>query len=129
MAAHFIIDKKLRLVRTVGTGVLTFEDVDAHQKQLLGDPSFDPTFNQLIDLTAVSVVELSTEEIRTCAMHRMFSTRSKRALVATDPGIFGITRMVEAYIEMSEVPSHTRSFYDFPSALTWLGLDRLAEAA
>jgi len=92
---------------------------------LLNDPDFDPEFNQLIDLTAVTSLDISADEARAIAGRKLFSFTSRRALVATSPAIFGMGRMMEVYNEMSEVASQVRIFYDLPSALKWLGLDGL----
>jgi len=45
--------------------------------------------------------------------------------VASNPAVFGVSRMWEILSEMSNNLSHIRVFYDRPSALKWLNLERL----
>ncbi|SRR6266700_3927832 len=123
MLARYVIDKERRLVISTGSEQLTFSQVKTHQDQLLNDPDFDPEFNQLIDMTAVTSLDISVDEAKMIARRKLFSSTSRRAFVATSPTIFGMGRMMEAYHEMSNVASQVRVFYDLPSALKWLGLE------
>ncbi len=125
MATRHAIDKERRLVISTGSEQLTFSQVKTHQDQLLNDPDFDPEFNQLIDLTAVTSLDISVDEAKIIARRKLFSFTSRRAFVAASPSIFGMGRVMEVYNEMSNVASQVRIFYDLPSALKWLGLDRL----
>jgi hypothetical protein len=125
MPTRHAIDKERRLVISTGSEQLTFSQVKTHQDQLLNDPDFDPEFNQLIDLTAVTSLDISVDEAKIIASRKLFSSTSRRAFVASSPSIFGMGRMMEVYNEMSNVASRVRIFYDLPSAVEWLGLDRL----
>jgi hypothetical protein len=73
----------------------------------------------------VTSLDISVDEAKVIATRKLFSSTARRALVATSPTIFGMGRMMEVYNEMSNVASQVRIFYDLPSALKWLGLDRL----
>ena len=125
MPARYLIYKEQELVITTGSARLTFAEAVAHQDQLLSDPDFNPEFNQLIDLTALTSLDFSVAEAKMIAFRNPFSYTSRRAFVATNPSIFGMGRLMEVYHEMSEVVSRVRIFYDLHSALEWLGLDRL----
>src|SRR5208282_5677900 len=62
MPARYVIDKQRRLVISTAWGHLTFAESRAHQDQLARDPDFSPTFDQLLDATAITTIELSAQE-------------------------------------------------------------------
>jgi hypothetical protein len=117
------IDKKQGLIVTVGEGVVTFEEIRAHQSRLLGDLDFNPAFNQLIDLTKVTKLELSGDQARTVAMRPIVSQKSRRAYVATSAHIFGLGRMMQIY-HQDEVHVSAEVFHSREEALKWLGVNR-----
>ena len=118
MPYAYIIDKPRRLVISTALGTVTFSEITSQQDRLLSDPNFDATFNQLIDATATTRLELTAEEARIVADRKVFSTLSKRAVVASKPDIFGMSRMIEAHHRHSEVTV----FYLMHDACEWLGL-------
>ena len=115
-----MIDKKCRLVLTTGEGSVTLKEITSHQDRLLSDPDFDATFNQLIDATAITRLDLSAEEARQIALRVIFSSTSRRAFVASKPAIYGMGRLMEVYQERH---AQVHIFYDRDSALRWLGID------
>ena len=127
MPYHYVIDTERRLVISTGWDRLTFAEIKAHQDQFTSDPDFDPTFNQLIDATAITALDLSIDEARTIASRHLFSSTARRAFLATSPAIFGMGRLLEAYHGMAEVPEQVCVFSDRASALKWLGLEALPE--
>ena len=118
MSLEYSIDKSQRLVVSVVEGVVGFDDIRGHQNRLLADPDFDPTFDQLIDGTRATRFELSADQARTVAGRPIFSRDSLRALVATQPHVFGLGRMVEVY---HEDLGQFHVFYSMEEAVTWLG--------
>jgi hypothetical protein len=62
------------------------------------------------------------------ARKKIFSSSSKRAFVAGSPTAFGMSRMWETLTELSGNESHIRVFYDFSSALSWLGRESFPES-
>src|SRR6516162_10753503 len=119
MPYRYVIDKERRLVVSTGWNCVTFAEAKSHQEQLLNDPDFNPEFNQIVDATAVTALDLSVDEIRTIVNRRIFSPTSKRAFVAAQPFVYGMGRMMTTYIEMSKAISETSMFHDLPSALKW----------
>jgi hypothetical protein len=93
------IDPHLRLVYTRVSGTLTMAGAVQHQKEVLSEPDFDPTFAQILDLRDVDEVRLSTNEMRTLASSKIFAPTSRRALVATQPSTFGLARIYGVYRE------------------------------
>lgn len=125
MPLRYVIYKALRLVVSTGWDHLSYADAKAHQEQLLSDPDFRPEFNQLLDATAVTDVELTTDQAKTLASRTVFAPTSRRAFVATNPAIFGMGRVFGAYHGMSKQSSYVGVFYEMPPALEWLGLKEL----
>lgn len=126
MPCSYVIDTGKRLVITTACGCVTFAEIRAHQDKLLSDPEFNPEFNQLIDATAVTELDTSVDEIRIVVNRKLFSATSRRGLVASQPAIFGIGRMMATYLELSPVASEAGVFRDLASALRWLG-DRTSQ--
>ena len=118
MSVKYSIDKSQRLIVTVGEGVVRFEDVRDHQNRLLADLDFDPTFDQLIDMTPTTRLDLSADQARTIASRAVLSPDSRRAIVAAKPYIFGLGRMMEVY---HEGLAQAHVFDSMDEALNWLG--------
>ena len=76
MPCDYVIDQSRRLVITTGAGRLTFAEAKAHQDKLIADPDFERAYNQLIDLRAVTALDLSVEEAKTIARRNSFSPQS-----------------------------------------------------
>jgi hypothetical protein len=120
LPARYVIDKKHRLVLTVGEGSVTFDEIRNHQDQLLRDPDFDAAFNQLIDVTTATRFDISGDEAREIARRKIVSSSSSRAFVASQPAIFGFGRLMEAH---AEEHAQIHVFHDRDSALKWLGVE------
>jgi hypothetical protein len=117
------IDKQRRLILTTGEGCVTFDDIKGHQDRLLVDPDFDASFDQLIDMTRATKLDISPHEARALAERRVVSPGSRRAFVATEPHIFGLGRMMGIYVERLE-SADAQVFYSIDEALMWLGSRR-----
>lgn len=122
MPFTYVIDKARRLVVSTGLGCVTFEEIREHQRRLTSDPDFDPQFDQLIDMTGTSRLDLTVDQVKIAASQKIFSSTSRRALVATDPAIFGVGRMLETYYTMASGNERARVLYDKSEALKWLGV-------
>jgi len=127
MPLRNVIDKERRLVHTIGWDRLTFAQTKSLQEQLLNDPDFDPTFNQLIDLTALTGLGMSTEETKWLAGREVFSPSSRRAFVATNPAVFGMCRLYEACHHGSREHAQVAVFSGLDEALHWLGLEAIPD--
>jgi hypothetical protein len=79
MPAFYKIAKDRRLVLSTASGVLTLEDVLAHQDQILADPDFNPQYSQLLDLTHAARScrpEVKKLEALRCFAHERASTHN-----------------------------------------------------
>jgi hypothetical protein len=117
LKVRYSIDRHRRLVVTTAEGCVTFDDIRGHQDRLLADPDFDASFDQLIDMTGATSLDISAHEARILAERRIFSPESRRAFVATIPHIFGLGRMMEIYYERL---GDGQVFSSMDEALKWL---------
>jgi hypothetical protein len=120
MPIRYTIDRDRRLVISTGWERLTFAEVMVHRERFTHDPDFDPAFNQLGDMSAVTELEISIDEAKELASRNIFSRQSKRAFVATKPLIFGMLRLMEAYHEISPAPERVGIFHNRDEAIKWL---------
>ena len=117
---RYVIHKELCLIMTVAEGRVTFDEAKAHQERLLKDPNFDRDFNELIDVTNASGLDLSSEQLRSLSLSIPFVTKARRAIVASRPAEFGVGRMYQAHYEKQH--KEVSVFYDRDQALKWLGV-------
>ena len=127
MPFSYVVYRDHRLVISTGSDLLRWEEIKERQEQTKTDPSFNPEFNQIVDLRAVTGFDMTSEHARLLARRMIFSATSKRAFVAASPAVFGVGRMWEIFTEMSDNPSQIRVFYDLSSALKWLNLESLPQ--
>ena len=119
MPATFAIDKQRQLVISTGLDPLTAADLLSHQEKLLRDPEFNPTFSQIMDLTRVTVFELTAGDVRMLAQKTVFSPRSRRAIVAANNVGYGLSRMFEMHREsFGENGIHV--FRNLDEAVDWI---------
>lgn len=122
MPVRSTIYKDYRLVVTVEEGRVTFADMQANKDRLLNDPDFDPGFNQLSDATLATDTDLSAENVRLLYHRRVFSATSRRAVIAPTDFAYGMARMLQTYVDLSETAHPVEVFRDRGSALRWLGV-------
>jgi hypothetical protein len=80
---------------------------------------------ELLDMSAVTKVEISSAEVRRLAeIDRSGPTRIKRmAIVATTEVGFGLARMYQTLSDGEAPATEVRVFRDSDAARAWLGLD------
>ena len=117
MAADFIINPEHRVVFSYGWDTLTFSDLKDHRSRLFQDPSFDPQFRQIANLTDVAQMKFSSDEIFSLAREPVLAPSSARAVVAADKQ-YGLARMFHGYSEGQNV----RVFRRLEEAADWLNL-------
>src|SRR5262245_8681233 len=83
MPIEYSIHPEHRLMRTLAWGTLTLEEIIAARQRLLVDPAFDPTFHELMDLSATDAVTFTADEIRKLAAGSILSPGIRRAVVVS----------------------------------------------
>ena len=119
MPVSYEINKERRLVLLTVWEACTTNDVQQFRKQVLSDRDFDPTFSQLADLTRITKVEITPDEIRMIATMSPFSPQSRRAIVAQDHLVFGVSKMF-GILRGLRGEKLLRVFRDRSEALEWL---------
>ncbi len=119
MPTFFKIDKEHRLVMSSVSGVITIADALAHRENLRKHPDFDPNFSQLVDLSQVTKIEFSQEDVKRFAQDTIFSLNSRRAALATGDHAYGLARMFETHCAFKGEEG-VRVFRNLDQALDWV---------
>jgi hypothetical protein len=119
MPAFYKIDKERKLVLSTGSGLVTKEEVFAHQDQMLNDPDFDPSFSQLADFRRLTNTDINMADLRTIAQKDVFSVHSRRAIIAKGDIAFGFAKIFELYRRLAGAHG-IRVFRTKYEALDWL---------
>jgi len=116
MAADFIIKTEHQVVFSYGWGTLTFGDVIDHRTRLSKDARFSPAFRQIVHLSNLTAIELSSPEIEELAKKPVFAPESRRALFASSDLLYGLSRIFQAYSKTQNVAV----FRGLNEALNWI---------
>jgi hypothetical protein len=119
MPVSYAIDKQKRLVVTCAWGTCTAEDALEFRRQILKDPNFDPSFDQLADFSAVTTIDITPAEVRMLAGGNIFSPYSRRAIVVQGQLAFGLARIFET-LRGLRGDHHVRVFHTRDEALAWI---------
>jgi hypothetical protein len=129
MPLDYVIDKQRRLVTSTASGIVTYPELIAHQNRLKNDPDFDPSFDQLVDGTAVTKLELTTDNVRAIARQRLFGAGSRQAFATSSEFAFGMARMFELYRESAGIERPVKVFNGLEPAQEWLQHNREVQEA
>jgi len=112
------IDIAQRLVTSRLWEVVTNDEVDDHNRRLRTDPDFDPGYRQLIDVSGITEIRITTPKVKAVAQDQYFTPGTRRAFFAPSDATFGMARMFATHAEaggqMIEV------FRDQKKAEEWL---------
>jgi len=120
MPWSYTINPKQGVVFTVASGVVTDEDIMAHQKALRTDPDFRPDMRQLIDFSPTTELKVTTQGIKQAVAGNPWGAGSRRALVAPNETIYGMARMFE--LGRVDPQDEFCVFRTMAEAREWLGL-------
>jgi hypothetical protein len=116
-----MIETERRLIHTRGIGTLTFDDLRRIRTQLVADPTFDATYDQLIDLRETTSINVTGDQFRELAASTVARGPVRRAIIADSPIQFGLARMFETCCEMNG--QIVAVFRSYDEALVWLDND------
>lgn len=119
MPASYEIDTQKKLVVLTAWGTCDAEDVRQFRKHLAKDHNFDPSFSELADFTHVTDVKFTPDEVRMLAEVSPFSAHSRRALVAEDQLVFGLSKMF-SILRSLRGDHDLRVFRNRGEAIAWL---------
>jgi hypothetical protein len=112
---------KIRLAHFQGR--ITDEILLDSYTELLKEPEYDPTLNDLVDLRAVTRFEVSSDALRQLiSMYQPIDALGHPTRLALVPGsdhTFGMSRMYET-MRGDNIPEEIRIFRTMDDALFWL---------
>ncbi|HEY1721417.1 MAG TPA: hypothetical protein VGG27_09260 [Magnetospirillaceae bacterium] len=126
MSSTYEINPAQRLVIFHISGVLTPPVMAATREQLKSDPAFDPRFDQINDVRAVSSVAMTADQVRLSAAQSVFDPKTRIAILATrdNPATFGMVRMYELLQTSGDTPDRVGIFNTMEAAIAWLSQPR-----
>lgn len=120
MPSSYTIDPVRKLVTTLIWGAATDDDVLGHNGRLRADPLYDPTYQQLADMSGVTEILVTAKTIEDVARGQLFMPGTRRAFVAASDAVFGLLRKYQLHAESSG--QTVEVFRDRKAAEAWLGL-------
>ncbi len=124
MPVTYRVDRERSLALTTAEATLTPADLQGYVRAVLADPDVRPGFNELVDLTHVASLELSTADIASVVGaieefgQKVKETRT--ALVTSDRNAEEISRLYDLF--RTRMPGTMRLFRDLAEARAWLGV-------
>lgn len=119
MPWNYTINSELDAVLVVATGVVTGDELTAGVQLLTQDPGFHPDIRMLIDYQGMSELRVPHNVIETLASSRVYSAKSRRALLVSVGFALGVGRYYQAFAQAGQV----EVFTDRAEALAWLNFD------
>lgn len=120
MPASYKVDIEQRWVHTMIWGEVSLADILSALEKGLMDPEVDPNFAEIVDLTEMTRMNLSVDEIRVLAQKSAFSLNARRAIVVSVNGpVFEFARMYEILREL-QGETGIRIFHTLDEALSWV---------
>jgi hypothetical protein len=120
MPATYVIEPNRHLVISCLSDPVTEDDLNDHNQRLRTDPAFNPSFRQLVDMTGLTEIRVSTKTINQTSVDNFFNPGAPRAFVAPTDAIFGMSRKFQ--LQAEGVGQNIHVFRDLRSAEEWLGL-------
>jgi len=101
-------------------GQITLPDLRAYQQDLEQRPEFDPTWAHVFDARDVVQFDISSDDIRVLAETSVLAPAARRAMVATDPGTFGVFRMYGTSRDLRVGGPEIGVFTTLEEAIRWV---------
>jgi hypothetical protein len=120
LPTSYEIDSQRRLVTSRIWGDVTDTEIRQHNQTLRTDPKFVATYQQLVDMTGVTSIGVSTSTINETSLDQFFEPGTRRAFIATDDAVFGMARMFALRAE--GLGQTIQVFRDEGLAREWLGI-------
>lgn len=98
MPVSYHIDTAKQRLVLQATGVLTGAEVLEARLKVSRDVHFSQTLDVLFDMSDVTEEHISADEVREMATLTVFRAGVRRAYIAPQPVLFGITRMFQSQL-------------------------------
>ena len=119
LAFSYSIDPHRRLVVSRASGVFTPEDVVATRQLVARDPAFDPTYDQIIDLTEATDLKFDYDTMLAVAASSLSQSFVRRAIVARTAEQYSLACIFQVASEQSR--QRIDIFATFDEAVEWIG--------
>jgi hypothetical protein len=116
MLTSYVVDPLKCLVSAKFGGTLTLEDVEFYDTQLRADEQFSPRYSEIVDLTQVEDVAMSSREMMSLSAEIPFLAQSKRALVVNNRHQSHAAHLYRIIRKGSNI----RVFTSFQDAIDWI---------
>jgi hypothetical protein len=101
-------------------GDVTLPELRAYQQELGHRPEFDATWSHVFDARDAVKFDMSSADIRGLAVTSVLATSARRAMVATNPAIFGVFRMYATSLELGGGGPEVGVFTTLEEAIEWV---------
>ena len=118
MNATYKIEPEQRIIFSTWSGIVTYDEAIAATNALLLDRQFNPHYNRIYDVREVTEVRLTKASLMELAQIDPIYPSERRAVVATNPSVFGVGRMYGLLTGKEEKGSF-RVVSDIQQALDW----------
>jgi hypothetical protein len=118
VSVTYRIDPVRQRVYITLTGRIEGTELLQAQRRMAAEPTFEPVFARLIDLTAVDVFDVSADVMRALAGQSVTAGDTRRAIVVTQTLLLGLGRMFQILNE--DKPGEVGIFGDLEAAEHWL---------
>jgi hypothetical protein len=119
MPISYVIDANRALVTARWWGAVGDHELLDHNQNLRTDPKFDSCYRQLVDMTGITELHISTSLINVTALDQFFEPGTRRAFVASSDAVFGMARMFALRAE--GLGQTIEVFREMAPAEKWLG--------
>ena len=119
MPMTFQVDKAHGLLRSIGSGVLSTDDLLTYFAESRADPDYEPSMNRVMDLRGVTQLP-SSDDIRSLAAFARTKApveTARMAIIASSDLAFGVSMMFKAFVGYGERLIVVR---DEREAMAWL---------
>jgi hypothetical protein len=130
------LDPTEHLRHIVGRGTLTDRDLLESMGDALADPAYDPTADNLVDVSGAERFEVTAfgaqrlaDIMAMCARPAPAGVRPRVACVAPSDNAFSVLRIYEMYRELQGSPSRYFVCRTMEEARCWLGLPKIDRPA
>ena len=105
------------------SGIVTFDDLVAAQKDLSAADTFDPAFGFLLDLRDAVDIRLTVDEVRNVIAASPVALEAKRAILVGPSNLLGVVRVYEAIRGEQTAIAAVKPCQTVDEAMAWLGVD------
>jgi hypothetical protein len=122
MPIEIIINRDKDRTTHISTGNITFDEAMAASKEFFDD---HPTKDLLMDMSCGSMHLITSEQLRRLVLY--FGQRSSQrpenrrtALVVSALVDYGLSRMMQTFVEIDSISTRFEIFNDIDAAVAWL---------